>query len=252
MKRLSRLLVLLQLIILSGFTLAAAPPQYQAQYELKKYGMTLAQADFYFKIKSAGNWVYHSETKLRGLASLFRKDHITEHSELIEHNGKLRTTRYAYTRKDKKKNRKLDLLFDWKNNLARNQIRNEQWTLPVQDETTDTFSLQLRMMVDLATGKRNLSYNIIDKGKLKTYQFEILGEEEIAVPSGTFKTLKIKRSRKNSKRVTLMWCAPELNYLPVKITHIEKDGSEFSLQLTELKGAITKNKTISANKDNDD
>lgn len=247
-----RLVIFLQLLTLPAFLYAAIPPTYQAQYELNKYGMTLAQSDVSFQKQSAGNWVYHSETKLRGLASMFRKDHITEHSELIENNGDLRTSRYAYTRKGKKKNRQLNLVFDWNKKIASNTISDDQWSLPLQNDTGDTFSLQLRIMADLAEGKRDLAYNIIDKGKLKTYQFEILGEETIEVPAGSFKTLKIKRTRKNSSRTTLMWCSPELNYLPVKIMHIESDGSKFSLQLTGLKGNITRNKTISASSSDDD
>jgi hypothetical protein len=58
------------------------------------------------------------------------------------------------------------------------------------------------------------------------------------VPAGTFETVKITKVRKNKNRETFIWCAPALNYLPVRIWQREKDDIEYESELAEFSESL--------------
>jgi hypothetical protein len=92
-------------------------------------------------------------------------------------------------------------------------------------------------MSDLAKDKQKFHYKIADGGKIKIYDITILGEEVITTPLGQFTAIKLLRKREGKKeRKTTLWCAPSLNYLPVQLEHIEKDGTVFTATIKTLKG----------------
>ena len=46
----------------------------------------------------------------------------------------------------------------------------------------------------------------------------------INTPLGDLQTLKLTRHKPNSDVRTTLWCAKDIDYLPVKVEHIEDDG----------------------------
>lgn len=245
------LLVLLTLFIIPC-TYAAFPPEFKAEYTLNKFGLDAARADISLKKQKDGSWLYLSQTKTQGIISIFRSDKIMEKSVLKIIDGLIKPVDYQYSHKGGKKNRNRIIHFDWETGTAESNTSGTQTRLAIPADTIENFSLQLRLMNDLQQGKRELAYNIINKGKLKRYNFEILGNEKVKTPSGEFNTLKFKRTRKNSKRSTIMWAAPELHFLPVKIQHIEKDGATFYMLLSNVSGPITNGKSYSDTQVNDE
>ena len=96
--------------------------------------------------------------------------------------------------------------------------------MQTQANIMDKLLYQLAIMNDLKVGKEQLAYTVADGGQIKIYKFNMLGEELIKTPIGVLHTLKLERQKPNSRRKTTIWCARKLNYLPVKVENIEKDG----------------------------
>ena len=114
-----------------------------------------------------------------------------------------------------------------------NTVEGHTWEMEIPQNALDKLVVQIAVMMDLAAGKKELVYDIADGGKLKEYRFAVVGKENIRVPAGEFEVLKIERIRKDNDRTTYLWCAPSLNYLPVRIEQIEhEDGVTY---LSELK-----------------
>jgi len=222
--------------------LAAYPAEFNVTYQLKKIGLIAAETVITLNKKDNDTWVYQSHTETKGLVSLFRKDKIIEKTTLKRFSDEMKPTSYDYIHEGSKKNRNQSIAFDWKNKTAKTVIKGHENNITISDDAIDNFSLQLKIMKDLNEGKLQLAYNIVNKGKLKSYKFEMLGKETIDTPIGELNTTKIKRTRKNGKRTTIMWLSPELHYLPVKIQHLEKDGTDFSLKISQISGPITKGK----------
>lgn len=87
------------------------------------------------------------------------------------------------------------------------------------------------MMLALQEGKTDVTFNIADGGKLKEYRYRQVGRETLELPAGTFETIKITKLRENRNRETFIWCAPALNYVPVRIWQREQDGSVYQSDL---------------------
>lgn len=238
-----QLFVLFAAIIPAKDLFAGMPPEYDAVYQLNKFGLHIAESHSALKRNDDGSWSYHSQTDTTGIVSIFRKDRIIEQARLEEINGNLRSVRYEYQHKGSKKNRDESIQFHWDSMSANTVVSGKQVTLQLKPQTLDNASLQLKLMMDLQTGKRPLAYHVISKGELDDLRFEMLGNEIIKTPVGDFQTIQIKRARKNNKRTTMMWMAPALHYLPVKIMHIEADGSKFELVLMHVRGKISENLT---------
>ncbi|MCK4587906.1 MAG: DUF3108 domain-containing protein, partial [Gammaproteobacteria bacterium] len=76
--------------------------------------------------------------------------------------------------------------------------------------------------------------NVADGGKLKSYDAVIQKTETIETPAGEFETIRVNRD--DGKRVTTLWCAPDLNYLPVRIEHYKKGDTKVNAYLVKVKG----------------
>ena len=114
--------------------------------------------------------------------------------------------------------------------------------MPVPQKTVDKLSYQISLMLKLA-GKpeKHFSFHVADGGKLKEYQFEIMGEERVYTSLGSYKALKIQHQRYQKDKNITLWCAPELNYLPVKIIQEETDKPTFISTLISYQEGMGRN-----------
>jgi hypothetical protein len=67
--------------------------------------------------------------------------------------------------------------------------------------------------------------------KFTTYPLEAIGDEEIEIPAGVFRTLHLLAPGDN---VTELWLAYDYLLLPVKIRHIDRHGDSFVQVATEI------------------
>ncbi|MBU2966304.1 DUF3108 domain-containing protein [Amphritea sp. 2_MG-2023] len=142
---------------------------------------------------------------------------------------------YEYHRKVIGNNKNAVLQFNWSTGTVLNDIAKKPWTMNIPAGTQDKLSYQMQMRLDLAAGKKELSYQVADGGKIKTYPFIIVGMETVSTGIGSFEAVKIQRDRgPDSNRETFLWCAPELGYMVVKLQQVEKSGKEYSLLIDKL------------------
>ena len=78
-------------------------------------------------------------------------------------------------------------------------------------------------------------------GTIKNYVYQYDGEEELMLPYGLVKTIRLKREVIEKKRVTYAWFAPELNYLLVKLNQTKGDVEQFEAQLKSVANSNEQN-----------
>lgn len=229
---------------LAGFCLTAAisaaaaaspPPDFHAKYNLYLKGVKVAKIERRFSRSSDGAYHYRSETRTTGLISLFRKDRIVEESRGRINDDTIQPIHYKYSRTGSDKAREVAIHFDWDENQVTNRINGDAWEMDTESGMLDKLLYQFVLMRDLKAGKTPLTYTVADGGKTKTYHFESLGRETIETPLGEMETIKLSRRKSNSKREMILWCAPELHYLPVKVKDIEEDGNSVAI-INSLEG----------------
>jgi len=213
------------------------PGDFVASYSLHSMGTRFAAMKRSFSRLDNDEFLYQSETSTVGLLALFRKDHIIEKSTWHFSGGQLQPLLYSYEHTGGKKDRDVNVKFDWSTRRITNSINGSSWQMPIQAYIMDKLLYQLAIMYDLEKGRKDISYVIADGGKIKQYDFELVGEERLQTPIGEFSTLKLSRHKPNSRRKTVIWCARELGYMPVKVENIENNGRETMAIIEGLSGA---------------
>lgn len=217
---------------------AAGLHTFQAEYALYAKNTRAARVVRSLARLDDNSYEYRSETKTVGLISLIRKLHVVESSRLVVAENMLQPLYYSYRRTGYRKKRDVSIEFNRETGKITNTINGDFWHLPMEPAVMDKLLYQLAIMYDLQNGRTPASYRIADGGGIKTYQFEKLGEEVVETPLGSFNTIKMLRRKPGSSRRSVFWCAPELEYLQVKVEHTEKDGSKTVAVLKSLQGEL--------------
>ncbi len=129
------------------------------------------------------------------------------------------------------KTRKQSIDFDWKKGIATGEYKGKPFKLELKEGALDPIGFQLQLYLDIKAGKRDMSYEVVDRGRYDTNTFAVIDEEPLVTDSGTISTIKAEKVREDSKRQTLMWFAPDNEYLLVRMLQVEPDGSKYELKL---------------------
>ncbi len=124
------------------------------------------------------------------------------------------------------------LSFDWSTNQVSGTVGSEEVTLQLDGIAHDGVSIQYALMHDLLYAEPAETYVLFDVGKLRVADVKRAGEKTVKTKAGRFDVIGISHQRKGSSRVTTMWCAPELDYLPVIIEQHRKGKLNFRATLT--------------------
>ena len=215
-------------------TAAQVPTPFTAHYQVTKGVMSVGSTRRTLQDKGNGQFMFESVTKPGGIAKLFTRGKVVERSHWRLHDNKLVPHEYTYQNSSDQK-RDVKLLFNWEQYEVTNIINGDPWKMELEENTLDKLLYQLAIMYDLSEGKTSLLYKVADGGTMKTYDIKITGIERVSIDLGDFDTVKVVVSK--SKRQTTLWCAKELQFLPVRIEQRKKDDDvPVTANLIELEG----------------
>lgn len=207
-------------LLLLGQSVYAMPQALNANYSVYKGAMNLG--DMNLSLRYSGHqFHYYKDTTATGFAALITKAKIIEKVDGSFRGNHLSPTKYYFQQSTRKNSRIENTRFA--RNHAQGTYKNKKFNLKLPAGTIDRASLEIALANDIATRKPRLNYNVMERGELKKYVFARQGEEKLTTPAGSFTTTKVKVVRAGNKRSTLFWLAKELDYMPVKIIHREKD-----------------------------
>lgn len=125
---------------------------------------------------------------------------------------------------------KSETRFDWDNMLATYESDDDPLKeTPLEVGMVDRTLYQYLMEIDMRAGRPVLSYDVVDKGRVRNFTFENLGVEDLEIDNKELSAFKFKRITETNKRETFVWMAADLDYEIVKIHHREDDGSEYTM-----------------------
>jgi hypothetical protein len=215
-------------------TLAALQLEpFEARFQVNRNGLTLGTMDIRFTLDAKGNYLYTGHTKPGELLGLFISDEVHETSEGSYQNGRIRPNHYRYLQDNGKRKKQTELEFDWPADQVWTDSDGQRWAQSMSPDTQDKYSQQLALRLDLAKGKRQISYPVADGGKIKNYIYHVAGESFIDLPYGRLKCLQVKRSKEHRPPDYVIWVAPELHYLPVKIERKTSSG-DYAIELMQF------------------
>jgi hypothetical protein len=109
--------------------------------------------------------------------------------------------------------------------------------LAVASGTQDPVSSQLSIMVALLAGREPANEPMVDGGKLRDTEVRRERRERVKTPAGEYDTVVYTSRRPGGRRVTWMWLAPDLQYLPVRMEQVRDGKRAFHMELTRYKAA---------------
>ncbi|MFT5211045.1 MAG: hypothetical protein ACI9CE_002776 [Flavobacterium sp.] len=207
------------------------PSLYRAEYKADYKGLPIKATGIRELTKDESGTYTLSSTATSFLVS------ISESSVFNVVDHKIKPIEYQYHRTGIGKRRDAVLNFDWQKMKVLNNVQSTPWQMAISDASMDKLVYQLQMREDLVAIKESgqawpqLSYEIADGGKLKIYEFEVVGAEVIDTPIGKVDTLKIVRIKHRKNRETAFWLAPEYEFLLVRLQQLEGNGKGFELLL---------------------
>ena len=211
----------------------AIPSQYSAVYNAK-----LKQADGVLstQLKKNGDlYSFELITEPTGFWKAIIKGSIIERSTFAIENDQLKTYDYNLIDTIRKKSRESDAVFNWNNSKITGYYKDREINIALEDKTLSRIVLQLQIMYNQEKQIVSNDYQVLDKDALK--KVSIISEHlftETSVPFGTFQTIKISHQSEDSDRLNSLWLAPELNFIPIKISQTINGKKSFEANLTQL------------------
>lgn len=123
--------------------------------------------------------------------------------------------------------------FDWTANQASGTVGREEVVLQLDGISHDNVSIQYELMHDLLNGGPSETYVLFDVDKMRVANVRNIGTKSFKTKAGRFEAVGIQHQKEGSSRVTTLWCAPDLDYLPVVIEQHRKGKLNFQATLTK-------------------
>jgi hypothetical protein len=127
--------------------------------------------------------------------------------------------------------------FDWQTGEARGTVNGSEVVSIIEGIAHDRISIQYEVMHDLLNSVASDKYTMFEIDRLRPVNVRTIGKRRVDVPAGEFDVIGIQHQAEGSKRVTTLWCARELDYLPVIIEQHRKGKLKVRATLTEYRPA---------------
>ena len=196
---------------------------YTATYRVEYKGKEAGTAEFAVRAIENGAYEFSSRTFAKGLLKLARPNPAVERSQFRVESGVIRPLEFWFEDGSRSGEDNLHIEFDWQRRIATVGTAEARREMALPENALDRGSLQVALMRDLkATGSPS-RYSLADEDSVASYEYADNGTATIETGVGSLATRILTQQRAGSSRVTWLWVAPELEFLPVRIEQ-RRDG----------------------------
>ncbi|MEJ2274587.1 MAG: DUF3108 domain-containing protein [Woeseiaceae bacterium] len=229
MNRSMRRFVTLLIVLTTPATVAAQLTPHKAEYEVR-ISIVSGQLNTELRRTEDGYKATHV-VKATGLSKILTDGVMMVTSEFSPVEDGVRAVTY-HTVDTVRNEPEAKITFDWASNVARGTVGDEPVELPLEGISHDAVSIQYELMDDLLNKRYSDTYVLFDIEKMRVAHVRIIGRKSVKTAAGEYDVVGIQHQKEGSSRVTTLWCAPELDYLPVLIEQHRKDKLNFRASLT--------------------
>lgn len=209
---------------------AHRPQPFESVYTVKAGGVAAGRMTRRLELDADDRYRFTAVVEAVGLAAMLKPTHITEESNGLWRTAHPVPAHYAHRKHSGKKRKETIIDFDTAAGLTHATINGVAVEGKLAPGAVDKLSYQLALMRDLAAGVTSLDYEVADAGGGKRYALARGADVRVKAAGRTYDTIPISYSRDDGRR-TVLWCAPALAYLPVRIEYTEKDGGVTTAEL---------------------
>jgi hypothetical protein len=196
---------------------------YTATYRVEYKGKEAGTAEFSVRALEGGVYEFSSRTLAKGLLKLARPNPAVERSRFRVENAAVRPLEFWHEDGSRSGDDNLHIEFDWQRGIATVGTTDARREMAVPEGALDRGSLQVALMRDLAATGAPRTYSLADEDSVASYEYVDNGTATTETGVGPLATRIFTQQRAGSSRVTWLWVAPELEFLPVRIEQ-RRDG----------------------------
>jgi hypothetical protein len=198
----------------------AALTPHKASYDVK---ISVLSGTLVSEVTQAGpGYMANTVIKPTGISRMLARGVIQESSYFLPDSDGVLPAQYRSIDTLSSDDAVVSLDFDWREQQVAGVINDEKFESALDDRVHDRISIQYELMHDLQNGGAEDQYWMLDGDELKLLNVNNVGTRKVKVPYGEFEVIGIQHSKQNSSRITTLWCAEELGYLPVIIEQHRK------------------------------
>lgn len=220
------------LLFVAGLTsenIAAQPrtdglTPYRATYGIFEGDKRIGQSVQTLSYDSASRrYAFDSESRFRGLLRIAAPRPVVEHSEFFIANDGIQPIAFRYADGTRGGKRNFSLSFDWSALTMTVEQRENMSEVSVEPTTIDRGSVRVALMRELARGRRSGSHVLAEPDVIRTYDYTIESTEAIETALGPVTAHRIRQERDGSSRHTLIWMAPSLGFVTLRMEQHRDD-----------------------------
>lgn len=208
-----------------------SPEPFKASYNVEWRGIGAGRSTLELKSNGPNAYTYTSSNVARGLFRLAFPDAITQRSDFSIVNGVVRPLVYRADDGSSNGKRAVTLYFNWDTMRVTGTAETVSVDQPLKPGTQDGLSVQVELMCQLAAGRSPARFWLINKDEVTDYEYTREPNQTLDTPLGKLDTIVYRSQHPGSSRVTRLWFAPTLGFLPVRAEQFKRGKSEFALTL---------------------
>ena len=231
--------------LLAGAALALAAPlahakekalqPYKARYQVTFRGLSGGQIESSLSRGSApGQWLYETRAFPSLLGRVAVSPHARERSTMQVTPTGVRPLTFDFNDGSDSASKDVRFKFDWTAGRVQGEAEGVPFELAVQPGTQDTASVQAAMIIELLADRSPAGFPILTGRRLREYRYWYEGKATVMTPFGQFEAVVWANQRDGSTRVTKVWHAPALGYVPVQAIQYRKGQAETQMKLLAL------------------
>jgi hypothetical protein len=208
---------------------------YKARYQVSYRGLSGGQIESSMaRGPVAGQWLYETRAFPSMLARVVVSPQARERGVMQVAPDGVRPLSFDFNDGSAESAKDVRLKFDWVAGRVLGEAQGVPFELAVERGTQDTASVQAAMLIDLLAGRAPEGFPIVTGSKLRFYRYWQEGRATVMTPFGQFDTVVWASQRDGSTRVTKVWHAPALGYVPVQAVQYRKGQAETQMKLVAL------------------
>jgi hypothetical protein len=129
----------------------------------------------------------------------------------------------------------VDLKFDQGTGRVHGMSQTHAIDQPLDEGIQDPMSVQIELMRRLQAGLAPTRFKLFDHDQAKEYIYTRERSEVLDTPLGKIDTLVYRSDRPGSDRVTRLWLAPTLNYLPLQANRSRNGSVDLSMRIVGVR-----------------
>lgn len=214
---------------------APAPQPFTALYQVQWHGINVGTSDLELKAPGAGGqYEYVSRSNARGIFHIVFSDEITQVSRFILHDGHAQPLKFRGDDGSPATDKDVSLDFDWTRSRVTGVSEDKPVDLALKPGTQDPMSVQIELMMALARGQVPKQVWLADKDEIKEFVYTNEGAQRLKTALGELDTIVLASQRPGGNRITRMWFAPSLGYVPVQAQRTRDGKVEFTMSVKTL------------------